>query len=108
MIETSNKINEEYLKLAISVGSWFCLAFFLIPMILNFAKELTPQLIDNTNISGSITILFYYVLNPIIATILVRKQNTKLKTKTVEFRQKYNYSVSGVILVLFVLNYLIL
>ena len=108
MIESSNKINEEYLKLAISVGSWFVLAFFLIPMILNFAKELTPQLINNTNISGSITILFYYVLNPIITTILVRKQNTKLITKTVIFRQKYNYLVSGLILIFFVLDYLIL
>jgi hypothetical protein len=89
------------LKFAISFGTWMLIFFDLVPILITIAKNsfnINHQ--AGSALSGTIDIVLYYVLNPIIATLIVKWQNKKLANKTIKFKKIYCLFVSLIFLIL--------
>lgn len=87
-------------KFAISIVTWLLIFFYLVPILLAIIKN-----IFNINNQGSsttssiINISLYYILNPIIATLVVKWQNKKLANKPLKFKKIYCLAVSLILLI---------
>jgi len=93
--DTIDKDSEYYLTLGTSIGSWCLLLFFLIPTLISSGNNIFFKDIQlSTAISGTVTIVLYYILNPIISTVFVKFQNRKLVKKPLKFRKIYSLTIS--------------
>jgi hypothetical protein len=88
--------NGDYaLKVGASVGMWALIFFHIAPMLITTGKLLfgiNPH--QRSTGSGFTDIFLYYILSPVIATLIVRWQNGKLSKKPVKFRKKYVLVIS--------------
>ena len=90
-------------KFASSVCAWMLLFFYIDPKLISIVSNIFGRSdLGWSTVSGIIDILLYYVLNAVIATLVVKWQNRKLDKKSVKFR-KICWLVYPMILVLFVL-----
>ena len=97
----SDKINKDALwslKFGTSFGSWILIFFFLAPTLIA-----TLKILSGIPHQGIIDFVLYYVLNPVIATLVVKWQNIKLFTKSLKFKKIYCLGVC-LILSIFVLT----
>jgi len=96
--EGIDKSSLSSLKFGTSIGTWLLIFLFFVPMLIGTAKNLfgiNHQ--ENSTINGSIDIFLYYILNPVIATLVVKWQNRKLDEKSLKFRKIYCFVISFVI-----------
>ncbi len=93
------------LQFSTSVGTWVLLFFYILPMLVSIGKHLfdiSSQ--ERSTTLGLINISLYYVLNPIIATILVKWQNKRLAKKPIKFRKKYVLVIFFIFLIFILLR----
>ena len=84
-----------YLRFGTSFGTWLLIFFFIVPALIFIAKNIfgiTHQ--GSSTVSGIIDLFLYYILNPVIATLVVKWQNRKLDMKTLKFRKIYSLVLS--------------
>jgi hypothetical protein len=96
--------NGDYaLRVGASLGAWLLIFFHLTPLLINIGRLLigiSPH--QRSTGSGFADIFLYYILNAVIATFIVRWQNSILITKPVRFRKKYVLIIS-LLLFIFIL-----
>lgn len=83
------------LKFGTSLGTFALIFFFFVPTLIGAAKDILsiPRQVTS-NVSGSIDIFLYYILNPIIAILVVRWQNRKFNKKPLKFKKIYCLAIS--------------
>jgi hypothetical protein len=90
--------NGDYaLKVGASLGTWVLIFFHITPLFINIGRilfSINPH--QKSTGSGFSDILLYYILNAVIATLIVKWQNRKLTKKPVRFRKKYVLAISVV------------
>ena len=86
--------NSQYMvKIGTSLGTWMLVFFHLFPILVAGGK----YLIGKQSTDSSMTDIFlYYILNAIIATVVVKWQNQQLAKKTIRFRKRYALIISFV------------
>jgi hypothetical protein len=98
--------NGDYaLKVGASVGTWALIFFHIAPMLVSAGKLLfgiNPH--QRSTGSGFTDIFLYYILSPVIATLIVRWQNRKLDEKTVKFRKKFVLLISFIFFIFVLLR----
>jgi hypothetical protein len=94
--------NGQYmLKVGTSFGTWMLVFFHLLPILVVFGKYLFGKQSTGSDI---LDIFLYYILNTIIATVIVKWQNQQLTKKTVRFRKKYAVIISFVFIIFVMLR----
>jgi hypothetical protein len=90
--------NGQYmLKAGTSLAAWMLVFFHLFPILVVVGK----YLIGKQSTGAGITDIFlYYILNAIIATVIVKWQNQQLAKKTIRFRKRYALIISFVLIIL--------
>ena len=94
--------NGQYmLKVGTSLATGMLVFFHLFPMLVAAGK----YLIGKQSTGAGITDIFlYYILNAIIATVIVKWQNQQLARKPIRFRKKYALIISFVFMVFVLLR----
>ena len=89
------------LKSGTSLAAWMLVFFHLFPILVVVGK----YLIGKQPTGGGITDFFlYYILNAIIATVIVKLQNQQLAKKSIRFRKRYALIISFVFMVFVLLG----
>jgi hypothetical protein len=93
--DTIDKNNLFYLKFGTSLASFTLILFFVVPILISTVKEISGISRQATsNLYSSLDIFLYYILNPVIAILLVQQQNRKLKEKPLKIKKIYGITIS--------------
>jgi hypothetical protein len=99
--------NGDYaLRVGASLGTWLLIFFHITPLLIYLGRLLfgiNPH--QRSTGSGLADIFLYYILNGIIATLIVKWQNKKLTKKPVRFRKKYVLIISFILVVFVLLRF---
>ena len=89
--------NSQYmLKVGTSLNGWMLVFFHLFPILVVFGKQFLGKQPTGAGITD---IFLFYVLNAIIATLIVKLQNQQLAKKSIRFRKRYALIISSVFMV---------
>ena len=98
--------NGDYaLRVGASLGTWFLIFFHITPLLINLGRILfgiNPH--QRSTESGFADIFLYYILNAVIATLIVKWQNRKLIKKPVRYRKKYVLVISAILFIFILLR----
>jgi len=103
--DTIDKNNLFYLKFGTSFSSFTLILFFIVPILISSVKEIFGMPRRTTsNLYGSLDIFLYYILNPVIAILLVKQQNRKLNEKPLKIKKIYGITISLILWLFIVLR----
>lgn len=89
--DTLDNNGQYMLTVGTSLGTWMLVFFHLFPIFVAGGKNLIGK--PPTG-SGMTDIFLYYILNAIIATVVVKWQNQQLAKKAIRFRKRYALIIS--------------
>ena len=79
-----------YLKFGETFVTWVLLFFFFVPALINTSASIFGiTLQKRSTVSVIIFISLYYILNAVVATLVVKWQNRILEKKSLKFRKIY-------------------
>lgn len=89
--DTLDNNGQYMLTVGTSLGTWMLVFFHLFPIFVAGGKNL---IVKPPTGSGMTDIFLYYILNAIIATVVVKWQNQQLAKKAIRFRKRYALIIS--------------